>query len=112
MQLQFIKLSSLFLILLSFSVHANDLTLDMTGNNGTLNVIQDGQDNSIDMSASSWLGGNLELKQIGDNNTIDVDVIGGTGSGSILNIYQTGDNKSYSNSLSCDHTWCELTVTQ
>ena len=49
MQLQFIKLSSILLLLLSFSVYANDVTVTViTSEGGTFNVLQDGEDNDVD----------------------------------------------------------------
>ena len=46
MQLQFIKLSSILLLLLSFSVYANDVTVTViTSEGGTFTVLQDGEDN-------------------------------------------------------------------
>ena len=111
MQSKFIKFSSILIILLSFSAHANDLTLNLSGNTSTLNIIQDGQDNDIDMTANSfgWL---LRKDRFGkNNNDIDVTVTAGSGSGSWLTIYQNGSD-SYNANLSCGHSWCGMTVDQ
>ena len=95
---QFIKLSSL-LLLLSFSVYANDVTVTViTSEGGTFNVLQDGEDNDVDFDIQSMNGFNIDLDQIGDNNVIDIDVDGRTSNGSSMTINQSGNNKSFSGS--------------
>ena len=112
MQLKFIKLSSL-LLLLSFSVYANDVTVTVTtSEGGTFDVLQDGEDNDIDFDIQSMDGFNINLDQIGDNNAIDIDVDGRTSNGSSMTINQNGNNKSYSGSLYCGHSSCSMTVNQ
>ena len=113
MQLQFIKLSSILLLLLSFSVYANDVTVTViTSEGGTFDVLQDGEDNDIDFDIQSMDGFNINLDQIGDNNAIDIDVDGRTSNGSSMTINQNGNNKSYSGSFWCGHTSCSMTVNQ
>ena len=113
MQLQLIKFSSILLLLLSFSVYANDVTVTViTSEGGTFNVLQDGEDNDIDFDIQSMDGFNINLDQIGDNNAIDVDVDGRTSNGSSMTINQNGNNKSYSGSLYCGHSSCSMTVNQ
>ena len=113
MQLQFIKLSSILLLLLSFSVYANDVTVTViTSEGGTFNVLQDGEDNDVDFDIQSMNGFNIDLDQIGDNNVIDIDVDGRTSNGSSMTINQNGNNKSYSGSFWCGHTSCSMTVNQ
>ena len=113
MQLKFIKLSSLLLLLLSFSVYANDVTVTVTtSEGGTFDVLQDGEDNDIDFDIQSMDGFVINLDQIGDNNAIDVDVDGRTSNGSSMTINQSGNNKSYSGSFWCGGTSCSMTVTQ
>ena len=113
MQLKFIKLSSLLLLLLSFSVYANDVTVTViTSEGGTFNVLQDGEDNDVDFDIQSMNGFNINLDQIGDNNAIDIDVDGRTSNGSSMTINQNGNNKSYSGSFWCGHTSCSMTVNQ
>jgi len=113
MQLQFIKLSSILLLLLSFSVYANDVTVTViTSEGGTFNVLQDGEDNDVDFDIQSMNGFNINLDQIGDNNAIDIDVDGRTSNGSSMTINQNGNNKSYSGSFWCGHTSCSMTVNQ
>ena len=113
MQLKFIKLSSLLLLLLSFSVYANDVTVTVTtSEGGTFDVLQDGEDNDIDFDIQSMDGFVINLDQIGDNNAIDVDVDGRTSNGSSMTINQNGNNKSYSGSLYCGHSSCSMTVNQ
>ena len=109
---QFIKLSSL-LLLLSFSVYANDVTVTViTSEGGTFNVLQDGEDNDVDFDIQSMDGFNINLDQIGDNNVIDVDVDGRTSNGSSMTINQNGNNKSFSGSYYCGHSSCSMTVNQ
>ena len=113
MQLKFIKLSSVLLLLLSFSVYANDVTVTViTSEGGTFNVLQDGEDNDVDFDIQSMNGFNINLDQIGDNNAIDIDVDGRTSNGSSMTINQNGNNKSYSGSLYCGHSSCSMTVNQ
>ena len=109
---QFIKLSSL-LLLLSFSVYANDVTVTViTSEGGTFNVLQDGEDNDVDFDIQSMNGFNIDLDQIGDNNVIDIDVDGRTSNGSSMHINQSGNNKSFSGSYYCGHSSCSMTVNQ
>ena len=113
MQLQFIKLSSILLLLLSFSVYANDVTVTViTSEGGTFDVLQDGEDNDVDFDIQSMDGFNINLDQIGDNNVIDVDVDGRTSNGSSMTINQNGNNKSFSGSYYCGHSSCSMTVNQ
>ena len=113
MQLQFIKLSSILLLLLSFSVYANDVTVTViTSEGGTFDVLQDGEDNDIDFDIQSMDGFNINLDQIGDNNAIDIDVDGRTSNGSSMTINQNGNNKSFSGSYYCGHSSCSMTVNQ
>ena len=113
MQLKFIKLSSVLLLLLSFSVYANDVTVTViTSEGGTFNVLQDGEDNDVDFDIQSMNGFNINLDQIGDNNAIDIDVDGRTSNGSSMTINQNGNNKSFSGSYYCGHSSCSMTVNQ
>ena len=113
MQLQLIKFSSILLLLLSFSVYANDVNLTViTSEGGTFDVLQDGEDNDIDFDIQSMDGFVINLDQIGDNNAIDIDVDGRTSVGSSMTINQTGNNKNYTGNLYCGHTSCTLTVNQ
>ena len=113
MQLQLIKLSSILLLLLSFSVYANDVTVTViTSEGGTFNVLQDGEDNDVDFDIQSMNGFNINLDQIGDNNVIDIDVDGRTSNGSSMTINQNGNNKSFSGSYYCGHSSCSMTVNQ
>ena len=112
MTLQFIKLSSLLLIL-SFSVYANDVTVTVTtSDGGTFNAEQDGEDNNIDFDIQSMDEFSINLDQTGNDNNIDIDVDGRTSVGSSMTINQTGNNKSYTGNLYCGHTSCSLTVNQ
>ena len=113
MQLQFIKLSSILLLLLSFSVYANDVTVTViTSEGGTFNVLQDGEDNDVDFDIQSMNGFNIDLDQIGNNNVINIDVDGRTSNNSSMTINQNGNNKSFSGSYYCGHSSCSMTVNQ
>ena len=112
MILQFIKLSSL-LLLLSFSVYANDVTVTITTTDGgTFNVEQDGEDNNIDYDIQSMDEFVINLDQTGNDNNINIDVDGRTSDGSSMYFNQTGNNKSYSGSFWCGHTSCSMTINQ
>ena len=54
----------------------------------------------------------LDFSQVGDDNNIDIDVDGRTSSGSSITINQNGNNKTYTNTLWCGHTYCTMTVNQ
>jgi len=95
-------------------VRANDLTLtiDNQTDGGDLDIVQDGENNVIDFDIVSMDGFIIELNQIGDGNSLDVNVDGRTSNGSSMYFNQTGNNKSYSNTLWCGHSFCTLTVNQ
>ena len=103
-----------FILTLSTLTKANDLTItfDNQTDGGSLDVTQDGEDNNIDFDIVSMDGFIIELNQIGDNNSIDVNVDGRTSNGSSMYFNQTGNNKSYSNTLWCGHSFCTITVNQ
>ena len=113
MQLQLIKFSSILLLLLSFSVHANDLNLTViTSDGGTFDVLQDGEDNDIDFDIQRMDNFVINLDQIGDNNANDIDVDGRTSNGSSMTINQSDNNKSYTGSFYCGGSSCSMTVNQ
>jgi len=95
-------------------VRANDLTLtvDDQTDGGSLDITQDGENNVIDFDIVSMDGGILVINQIGDGNSLDVNVDGRTSNNSSMYFNQTGNNKSYSNTLWCGHSFCTLTVNQ
>ena len=94
--------------------YANDLdfTIDNLTDGGTWNSVQDGIDNNIDFDIVSMDGFIIDIDQLGNNNTIDVDVDGRTSNGSSMYFTQSGNNKSYTGSLYCGHSFCTMTVTQ
>ena len=116
MRLILYSLISLAVVFFIFSVHisyANDINFTVNGtNNGSLNILQDGEDNDIDFDVQRMNGFDIDLTQVGDDNTIDVDVDGRTSNGSSMAITQTGDNKSYSGTFYCGHSSCSMTVNQ
>jgi len=89
-----------------------DLTIDNQTDGGSLDIIQDGENNDIDFDIVSMDGFIIELNQIGDGNSLDVNVDGRTSNGSSMYFNQTGNNKSYSNTLWCGHSFCTITVNQ
>ena len=107
----YIKLSSLLILLFSFSAQANDLDFTISGSGHTLNIAQDGQNNDIDFTANNFVSGTITIQQLNNNNDIDVTVTAGSGSGSWLTIYQNG-NDTYNANLWCNHSWCGMTVDQ
>ena len=93
--------------------NANDITFTVnSSNNGSLNILQDGEDNDIVFDVLNMNGADLDLTQVGDNNAIDIDVDGRTSNGSSMSITQTGDNKSYTGSFWCGAASCSMTVNQ
>ena len=95
-------------------VRSNDLTLtiDDQTTGGNLDIVQDGENNVIDFDIVSMDGFIIELNQIGDGNSLDVNVDGRTSNNSSMYFNQTGNNKSYSNTLWCGHSFCTITVNQ
>jgi len=116
-----LKESSLLIFLLTFilvvsttTAEANDLdlTIDDLTDGGSLDIVQDGQNNDIDLDIVSMDGFIIDIDQVGNGNSLDVDVDGRTSNGSSMYFNQTGNNKSYSNTLWCGHSFCTITVNQ
>ena len=101
-------------LFVSAYAEGNDLnfTIDNQTDGGTFNSVQDGQDNDIDFDIVSMDGFIIDIDQVGNNNTLDVDVDGRTSNGSSMYFTQSGNNKSYSGSFWCGHSFCTMTVTQ
>lgn len=111
MRLLFSSLISLLLLITP--VYANDVTVTIiTSDGGTLDILQDGEDNDIDFDIQSMNGFVINLDQIGNDNTIDIDVDGRNSNGSSMTINQSGNNKSYSGSFWCGGAYCTMTVNQ
>ena len=89
-----------------------DFTIDNQTAGGTFNSVQDGQDNDIDFDIISMDNFIIDIDQIGNNNTLDIDVDGRTSDGSSMYFNQTGNNKSYSGSFWCGHSFCTMTINQ
>ena len=102
------------ILFISTVAEGNDLTLtiDDQTTGGNLDIVQDGENNVIDFDIVSMDGFIIELNQIGDGNSLDVNVDGRTSNNSSMYFNQTGNNKSYSNTLWCGHTFCTITVNQ
>jgi len=114
-----LKESSLLIFLLTFilvvsTATANDLnlTIDSFTDGGSLDIVQDGENNDIDFDIVSMDGFIIDIDQVGDGNSLDVNVDGRTSNGSSMYFNQTGNNKSYSNTLWCGHSFCTITVNQ
>ena len=64
------------------SVSGNQIYVTQTGNNNTLNIVQDGDDNLIigtDLTSSAVINGDnnaLDLDQIGNDNVLGIDIVG------------------------------------
>ena len=93
-------------------VKANDSILIITGDNGTLNILQDGINNYIDLTANDFDVGDMEIKQNGNSNSVDLNITAGTGTGSSFYIYQNGNSNTYNAELYCGAEWCTMTVNQ
>jgi len=89
-----------------------DLTIDNLTDGGSLDIVQDGQNNDIDLDIVSMDGFIIDIDQVGNGNSLNVDVDGRTSNGSSMYFNQTGNNKSYSNTLWCGHSFCTITVNQ
>ena len=102
------------ILFISTVAEGNDLTLtiDDQTTGGNLDIVQDGENNVIDFDIVSMDGFIIELNQIGDGNSLDVNVDGRTSNNSSMYFNQTGNNKSYSNTLWCGHSFCTITVNQ
>ena len=91
----------LSVIFISLSVHANDIYINQSGATLDLDVLQDGQNNTIGSSAtsSSVIGAttNLAITQIGDSNVMTFDVNGATYTGTFS---VTGDSNNID--FNCD----------
>ena len=102
------------ILFISTVAEGNDLTLtiDDQTTGGNLDIVQDGENNVIDFDIVSMDGFIIDIDQVGDSNVLNVDVDGRTSNGSSMYFNQTGNNKSYSNTLWCGHSFCTLTVNQ
>jgi len=108
--------NSLFLFLLIMTgctgAYANEAYIVGSGDGNSLTVVQDGIDNFIDLSTSSFEDSTMVLQQNGNDNSVDLTISGGTGTGSSFYIYQNGNDKDYSANLWCSAAWCSMTVNQ
>ena len=64
------------------SVNGNQIYITQTGNNNTLNILQDGDDNLIigtDLTSSAVITGDnnaLDIDQLGNDNVLGLDIVG------------------------------------
>jgi len=102
------------ILFVSTLAEGNDLnlTIDNLTDGGSLDIVQDGENNVIDFDIVSMDGFIIDIDQVGDGNVLNVDVDGRTSNGSSMYFNQTGNNKSYSNTLWCGHSFCTITVNQ
>ena len=67
----------LFVWMVFFSIvnklKANDSIIIVTGDGNTLNILQDGIDNNIDLTANDFDVGDMEIKQNGNSNSVDLN---------------------------------------
>ena len=89
-----------------------NFTIDNQTDGGAFNSVQDGQDNDIDFDIVSMDEFIIDIDQVGNNNTLNIDVDGRTSTGSSMYFNQTGNNKSYSGSFWCGHSFCTMTINQ
>ena len=92
--------------------NTNEITVTTTGDNGTLNILQDGINNYINLTANDFDVGDMEIKQNGNSNSVDLNITAGTGTGSSFYIYQNGNSNTYNAELYCGAEWCSMTVNQ
>ena len=104
----------LVIIFVTTMAEGNDLnlTIDNLTDGGSLDIVQDGENNDIDFDIVSMDGFIIDIDQVGNGNSLDVNVDGRTSNGSSMYFNQTGNNKSYSNTLWCGHSFCTITVNQ
>ena len=88
------------------------MTIDNLTDGGTFNSVQDGQDNDIDFDIVSMDNFTIDIDQVGNYNSLDIDVDGRTSDGSSMYFTQTGNNKSYSGTFYCGHSFCTMTINQ
>tara|TARA_B100000927_G_scaffold160853_1_gene129638 strand:+ start:305 stop:574 length:270 start_codon:yes stop_codon:yes gene_type:complete len=88
------------------------MTIDNLTDGGTFNSLQDGQDNDIDFDIVSMDNFTIDIDQVGNYNSLDIDVDGRTSDGSSMYFTQTGNNKSYSGTFYCGHSFCTMTINQ
>ena len=102
------------ILFVSTLAEGNDLnlTIDNLTDGGSLDIVQDGQNNDIDLDIVSMDGFIIDIDQVGNGNVLNVDVDGRTSNNSSMYFNQTGNNKSYSNTLWCGHSFCTITVNQ
>ena len=95
----------------SYAIDLN-MTIDNLTDGGTFNSLQDGQDNDIDFDIVSMDNFTIDIDQVGNYNSLDIDVDGRTSDGSSMYFTQTGNNKSYSGTFYCGHSFCTMTINQ
>ena len=91
----------MFLMMISAPVMANDIYVTQSGATLTLDVLQDGQNNTIGNSttASTVTGAtsNFNIDQVGDSNVLTFDINGATYTGTFST---TGDSNNID--FNCD----------
>ena len=110
------------LMIISLSVYANDIYINQSGATLDLDVLQDGQNNTIGSSstASSVIGAttNLSITQIGESNVMTFDVNGATYTGTFsvtgnsnnidFNCDSAGNNSSCGTATAVSYTHLTL----
>lgn len=105
------RVLTIALILNSQTSWANDIFLEAYGDSIELSLIQkNGQDNSLDLYISGDYN-TADIVQDGNNNVVDI-IQSGT-EPTTTNVYQLGDNKSFTVNQYCTTPGgCSVTVNQ
>jgi len=81
----------------SKSISGNQLYITQTGNNNTLNILQDGDDNLIigtDLTSAAVINGdnnNVDIDQLGSDNVLGLDIVG---SSNDVDVIQNQDQRA------------------
>ena len=91
----------------SKSISGNQLYITQTGNNNTLNILQDGDDNLIigtDLTSAAVINGdnnNVDIDQLGSDNVLGLDIVG---SSNDVDVIQNQDQRAKLNITGSSNT--------
>jgi len=89
------------------SISGNQLYITQTGNNNTLNILQDGNDNLIigtDLTSAAVINGdnnNVDIDQLGSDNVLGLDIVG---SSNDVDVIQNQDQRAKLNITGSSNT--------
>ena len=89
------------------SISGNQLYITQTGNNNTLNILQDGDDNLIigtDLTSAAVINGdnnNVDIDQLGSDNVLGLDIVG---SSNDVDVIQNQDQRAKLNITGSSNT--------